>query len=114
MDAEICEECGEERRTCEDHGDPCAWLYCPCEQVDAPKKAVDSIGSWPLSLFEKMARAVQAETELDRVKAQYDLLDAYAEYLASKIRHSTTLRDYTDDHMGDCEAAADFIDPKQD
>lgn len=40
------------------------------------------------------------------------LLDAYAHELAEKIRNSKELRDYTDDHMGDCNMAADLIDPE--
>ncbi|HLL34197.1 MAG TPA: hypothetical protein VK545_09960 [Streptomyces sp.] len=31
---------------------------------------------------------------------------------AERIRNSKRLRDYTDDHMGDCNAAADLIDPE--
>jgi hypothetical protein len=38
--------------------------------------------------------------------------DAYAHELAEKIRNSEELRDYTDDHMDDCNAAADLIDPE--
>ncbi|WP_030777280.1 hypothetical protein [Streptomyces sp. NRRL S-920] len=41
-----------------------------------------------------------------------ELLDTYAHELAEKIRNSRRLRDYTDDHMGDCLAAADLIDPE--
>lgn len=47
-----------------------------------------------------------------------DLLDALDEYRAAveheaaeHIRCSEYLRSYTDDHMGDCIEAADFIDP---
>jgi hypothetical protein len=40
------------------------------------------------------------------------LLDAYAHELAEKIRNSERLRDYTDDHMSDCNEAADLIDPE--
>jgi len=54
----------------------------------------------------------------------YDKFDAYvtsildtyrAEVLreaAEKIRNSETLRDWTDDHMSDCNMAADLIDPE--
>lgn len=35
----------------------------------------------------------------------------YAHELAEKIRNSKELRDLTDDHMSDCYAAADLIDP---
>jgi hypothetical protein len=33
---------------------------------------------------------------------------------AERIRNSKRLRDYTDDHMGDCNEAADEIDPEKD
>jgi hypothetical protein len=39
-------------------------------------------------------------------------MDAYAHELAESIRNSKELRDFTDDHMSDCNAAADFIDPE--
>ena len=38
-------------------------------------------------------------------------VDAFAHELAEQIRNSEELRDLTDDHMGDCYAAADLIDP---
>lgn len=38
-------------------------------------------------------------------------IDAYAHELAEQIRNSLELRDLTDDHMSDCYAAADLIDP---
>jgi hypothetical protein len=41
-----------------------------------------------------------------------ELIDAYAHELAESIRNSEELRDFTDDHMSDCNAAADFIDPE--
>lgn len=41
-----------------------------------------------------------------------DLLDAYAHELAEEIRNSEWLIEYTDDHMSDCNAAADLIDPE--
>lgn len=41
-----------------------------------------------------------------------DLLDAYAHELAEEIRNSERLIEYTDDHMSDCNAAADLIDPE--
>lgn len=40
------------------------------------------------------------------------LLDDYAHELAEEIRNSDELRDFTDDHMSDCNAAADLIDPE--
>lgn len=39
------------------------------------------------------------------------LIDAFAHELAEQIRTSKELRDLTDDHMSDCYAAADLIDP---
>jgi hypothetical protein len=40
------------------------------------------------------------------------VLDDHAHALAEKIRNSDRLRDYTDDHMSDCNMAADEIDPE--
>lgn len=39
-------------------------------------------------------------------------IDAFAHELAEQIRNSDRLRDVTDDHMSDCNAAADVIDPE--
>lgn len=39
-------------------------------------------------------------------------LKMYAHELAEAIRNSESLRNHTDDHMGDCNAAADLIDPE--
>lgn len=47
----------------------------------------------------------RAEQVADGVLAQH------ARELAEKIRNSPELRDLTDDHMSDCNAAADLIDP---
>lgn len=41
-----------------------------------------------------------------------EFLDRHAHVLAEKIRNSERLRDYTDDHMNDCNMAADEIDPE--
>ena len=41
-----------------------------------------------------------------------NLLNEHAHELAEKIRNSKCLRDFTDDHMSDCNAAADLIDPE--
>lgn len=41
-----------------------------------------------------------------------DFLDRHAHFLAEKIRNSDRLRSYTDDHMSDCNEAADEIDPE--
>lgn len=38
-------------------------------------------------------------------------IDDYAHELAERIRNSPELRNLTDDHMSDCNAAADLIDP---
>lgn len=46
------------------------------------------------------------------MKAFFNLLNVHAHELAEEIRNSEKLRDYTDDHMGDCEAAAGLIDPE--
>lgn len=47
----------------------------------------------------------------DRATPIGPLLDRYAHELAEEIRNSKELRDLTDDHMSDCCAAADLIDP---
>lgn len=44
-------------------------------------------------------------------RALREVQDAHAHRLAEKIRNSEELRDLTDDHMSDCNAAADLIDP---
>lgn len=41
-----------------------------------------------------------------------EILNDHAHELAEKIRNSEWLRDFTDDHMSDCNAAADLIDPE--
>lgn len=46
------------------------------------------------------------EADADRI------LRIHAHELAEKIRNSESLRNLTDDHMGDCNAAADLIDPE--
>jgi uncharacterized membrane protein len=51
-------------------------------------------------------------TEVGR-RPVHNLLDEFAHELAERIRNSEELRDRTDDHMGDCNAAADLIDPKE-
>jgi hypothetical protein len=56
------------------------------------------------------------ESLWDRATPVAPLLDAYrAEVLCEateKIRNSKKLRDLTDDHMSDVNAAADLIDPE--
>ena len=39
-------------------------------------------------------------------------INDFAHELAEQIRNSEELRDLTDDHMSDCNAAADLIDPE--
>lgn len=41
-----------------------------------------------------------------------EFVNDFAHELAEKIRNSERLRDLTDDHMSDCNAAADEIDPE--
>ena len=41
------------------------------------------------------------------------VLDEHAHELAEKIRNSKELRDLTDDHMHDVNAAANLIDPQK-
>lgn len=41
-----------------------------------------------------------------------EILSDHAHELAEKIRSSKWLQDLTDDHMGDCNAAASLIDPE--
>lgn len=53
-----------------------------------------------------------AHTPEDARRAARDLLRRHARYLAEQIRNSEELRDATDDHMGDCNMAADLIDPE--
>lgn len=43
---------------------------------------------------------------------QAALKRAHAHRLAEQIRNSEALRDATDDHMSDCNMAADLIDPE--
>lgn len=43
---------------------------------------------------------------------RWQLIDNFAHALAEQIRNSEELRDYTDDHMSDCNMAADLIDPR--
>lgn len=61
---------------------------------------------------------VKAADEWDGVYFSFELDDALDDYRAAveheaaeRIRNSERLRDFTDDHMGDCNAAADAIDP---
>lgn len=49
----------------------------------------------------------------EAMKLLTDYRDEVAHELAEEIRNSKRLRDYTDDHMSDCNMAADLIDPKK-
>lgn len=40
-------------------------------------------------------------------------INDFAHELAEQIRNSESLRNLTDDHMSDCNAAADLIDPEE-
>ncbi|MGV9546835.1 hypothetical protein [Streptomyces ardesiacus] len=65
-------------------------------------------------LFENLA-AMEYRICGDQAKAREfarRFLDEHAHALAEKIRNSKRLRDYTDDHMSDCNMAADEIDPE--
>lgn len=57
------------------------------------------------------ARETLIEWGLSPREADEVLWD-HANELAERIRNSEKLRDYTDDHMSDCNMAADFIDPE--
>jgi predicted transposase YbfD/YdcC len=49
----------------------------------------------------------------DEIKESLQVvLDHHAHELAERIRNSDWLRDATDDHMSDCNMAADLIDPE--
>ncbi|MFH9816167.1 hypothetical protein [Streptomyces sp. NPDC017230] len=52
-----------------------------------------------------------AHTPEQAEHAAKTVLRDHAHQLAETIRNSKELRDYTDDHMGDCNMAADLIDP---
>lgn len=54
--------------------------------------------------FERHSTSLAASTVAD------EILNQHARELAERIRNSEELRDLTDDHMGDCDAAADLID----
>ncbi|WP_050987906.1 hypothetical protein [Streptomyces sp. W007] len=61
---------------------------------------------------------VKAADEWDGVYFSFELDDAIDDYRAAveheaaeRIRNSEWLRSYTDDHMSDCNEAADAIDP---
>jgi hypothetical protein len=68
----------------------------------------------PVSAREKLYAAVMrgGPHSPDRSEQASACIDAFAHELAEEIRNSESLRDFTDDHMGDCNAAADLIDPE--
>lgn len=51
------------------------------------------------------------DCELTKQDRWQQVRDEHARELAERIRNSEELRDLTDDHMSDCNAAADLIDP---
>ena len=62
----------------------------------------------------KISLALKA-TQFTEDQAEFlaeELYNAVAHELAEEIRNSKRLRDYTDDHMSDCNMAADEIDPE--
>lgn len=65
--------------------------------------------AWALLWSDPLTRGA-VDMIADRVMDAF--APGYAHELAEKIRHSEKLRDYTDDHMSDCNMAADLIDPE--
>jgi hypothetical protein len=67
-------------------------------------------------LFESLTPAYRAQYAPGEEESVNALLDAYRDEVlreaADRIRNSKHLRDYTDDHMRDCNEAADEIDPE--
>lgn len=61
-----------------------------------------------MSARERLIRSVYEKLSQNQMEV---LVDAFAHELAEQIRNSDELRDLTDDHMSDCYAAADLIDP---
>lgn len=65
---------------------------------------------------EPVARAwAKIRAELNIYVLHHDrqrVFDIVAHECAEMIRNSEQLRDETDDHMGDCNMAADLIDPE--
>lgn len=61
---------------------------------------------------DELIKTLQLNPEWEVTKLIADtILNQHAHELAEKIRNSPELRDLTDDHMRDCDAAADLIDP---
>lgn len=72
-----------------------------------------------MSIREELLRNLRGYTPCgvdDETDVAAQMLNAFeAQVLhkaAEKIRNSKKLRDYTDDHMSDCNMAADLIDPE--
>jgi hypothetical protein len=63
------------------------------------------------ALTNLLATSRRGRMDAHRAEAER-LVDAALHEAAERIRTSKRLRDYTDDHMSDCNAAADYIDPE--
>ncbi|MFD5161025.1 hypothetical protein ACFWMJ_23600 [Streptomyces hawaiiensis] len=67
------------------------------------------------TLTNLLARTRSGRMDAHRAEAERLVEEALREGahgLAERIRNSKRLRDHTDDHMGDCNEAADEIDPE--
>ncbi|WP_030695066.1 hypothetical protein [Streptomyces albidoflavus] len=71
------------------------------ETMEDLRESLDSAAGWYIGLPQE-----------DADEWVQNILDSHARLLAEQIRNSPALRDYTDDHMSDCNAAADLIDPE--
>lgn len=77
--------------------------------------ALNALDDVPLPVL-RLTRALSRDWHRD--DARWDVLVALLEYtrrqhahvLAERIRNSSELRGWTDDHMSDCNKAADLID----
>lgn len=66
-----------------------------------------------MSAREELIKCLRMNPEWEATRLVVDgILNAHAHELAERIRNSEELRDLTDDHMSDCNAAADLIDPE--
>jgi hypothetical protein len=68
-----------------------------------------------MSAWAEIVNADGGDEWLEKCNAA--LLEVQSETLrraARRIRNPEELRDYTDDHMSDCNMAADLIDPEVD
>ncbi len=96
---------------------------CKTMRSRHPADACPGVGRDVVVAIGKTERArgeliAQAATE-EEGYVSVSLLDAIDDYRAAveheaaeRIRNSKRLRDYTDDHMSDCNMAADEIDPE--